>query len=703
MTNFVSMMGLDVRFDPVTTKKSQANRLINETSPYLLQHAHNPVNWYPWGKEALDKAKAEQKPIFLSVGYSACHWCHVMETESFEHDETAALLNANFINIKVDREERPDLDHIYMSAVQAMTHQGGWPMSVFLTPELEPFYGGTYFPPEDRHGMPSFRRIICGVANAWNNQREEVSGQAKQLVEALRQMEHNSQHHTSETLAYPLIDHAVTSLEEAVDAKYGGLGNSPKFFHTMDFRLCLRHWKKSQDPKVLGWVTHTLDNWIDGGIYDHLGGGFHRYSTDPYWLAPHFEKMLYDNALVAETLLEAFQVTQNINYVHTCRETLDYVLREMTSPEGGFYSTQDADTEGEEGTFYVWTKSEIESLLDADVAKCMAHVFELKEHGNWEGKIILRKVKSLEKAAAELKMDIPTLEDTLALAKRKLFEARSKRPAPNKDEKVLVSWNGLMISTMARAHQVLGDERYLEAARNAANFIISKMAQNDKGTLWHCYKNDKAKINAFLDDYAHFSNALLSLYESDFDEKWIREAIKIKDLVIEEFWDADHKSFYFTPKNHEPLITRPKDSNDGATPSGLSMMVTALLRLGNLTGDAETSQVAIESLQSAEPMLRQIPRALAQMLVALDFHLAPPKQICLAEGSDQDEFTAMLEWLRESFNPHAVIVKSNEKTCLKPFEGKAAIDKQTTAFVCQQFTCQKPVHNLMDLKKQLDA
>ena len=449
------------------------NRLAHETSPYLLQHAHNPVDWYAWGREALERARREEKPIFLSIGYSACHWCHVMEHESFEDADTAAVMNEHFVNIKVDREERPDLDHIYMAAVQIMTQHGGWPMSVFLTPDLEPFYGGTYFPPEPRQGMPSFKQILAGVADAWQNRRGELSRSAGQMAGALQQM--NQLAGGGERPSLELIDQAVRALERDYDPGYGGFGSAPKFPHPMDIKLLLRHWKRTGAEQSLEMVNRTLDHMARGGIYDHLGGGFHRYSTDERWLVPHFEKMLYDNALITQVCVEAYQATQNPEFSRVARETLDYVLREMTSPEGGFYSTQDADSEGVEGKFFVWPLAEIEQVLGHGAADLFAYVYDVTGEGNWDESNILNRPKTMDQCAKLLQVDRPKMEQSLAESRAKLFDVRSRRVAPSRDDKVLVSWNGLMIDAMARGFQVLGDERYLDAARRAAEFILTKM------------------------------------------------------------------------------------------------------------------------------------------------------------------------------------------------------------------------------------
>ncbi len=675
--------------------KTKPNRLAKEASPYLRQHAHNPVDWYPWGNDALSRAKREQKPIFLSIGYSACHWCHVMERESFEDQETAELMNQHFVNIKVDREERPDLDHIYMTAVQAMTQHGGWPMSVFLTPEQKPFYGGTYFPPIDRMGMPSFKKILAGVSNAWTTRKEEVQQSAGQLMEALKNLESGTRMEGAQKLVPEILRQAVLSYASVFDPVNGGFGNAPKFFHSMDVRQVLRHWWRTKDADALEMVTTTLDHWSRGGIYDHLGGGFHRYSTDPEWLAPHFEKMLYDNALVSECFLEGYQATRNPHYAHVARETLDYVLREMRSPEGAFYSTQDADTEGEEGKFYVWTKAEILAHLEKDVAEAFAAVYDVTPSGNWEGKTILRLKKTFAEHAEALGTDVDSLEATLAVARRKLLEVRARRTPPFRDEKILASWNGLMIDTLAKAAVILGDPGYAVAARAAMTSLWEKLYSGER--LLHQMKEGFGMLDGYLDDHACLAQACISLFELDGDVQWIEKARKLMDAVLTDFWDGSG-GFFFVGKEHEKLILRPRDSHDGAMPSGSSMAVTALLRLGNVCGDLKYLLKAEEALKAQEPLLRQVPRAAGQMVLALDLYLAPPQQVYLVEGDSPEEFESCLEKVRGTFAPHRVVGIKRKGVDLEKFRElvPAAADKtaqkgMTTVFVCERFACQRPL------------
>jgi len=679
----------------VAKAPSFTNRLIHETSPYLQQHAHNPVDWYPWGEEALVRARREDKPIFLSIGYSACHWCHVMERESFENPDIARLMNESFINVKVDREERQDLDQIYMTSVQLMTQHGGWPMSVFLTPELEPFYGGTYFPPDDRMGMPSFKRILMGVAHAWKTKREEVRKSGKQLTQAMEEMNRSTVAQGQEqALSLSLVDEAVTAYSKAYDSTYGGFGKAPKFFHTMELRLLLRHWKRTSASSSLKMVTETLERISTGGIYDHLGGGFHRYSTDAQWLVPHFEKMLYDNALLLELYLEAFQATKNSEFSRVATETLNYVLREMTSPDGGFYSTQDADTEGEEGKFYVWRLEQIFKTLDNGLAEQFCDAFGVTHEGNWEGKNILHRRSSTG--------DVP-----LAAAQRKLFAARAERKAPFRDEKILVSWNGWMIHSMALGFQVLGDERYLREAEKASDFILQQLSskKNSGRILLHAYKDGKARFSAYLDDYASFVYALVTLYEASFDIKWVKAAVELSQTLMDEFWDPTQATFFYTARTHEKLITRPRDFHDGATPSGSSMAFTSLIRLGRLTANDRWLRASEEGLAQYAHLMKTMPNATAQALIALDSLINRPMEIVIAAGDSEDEREEGLKLIREKFLPNKVVLlvaKEAEKVA-PLLLGKKALKGKLTTYICENFSCKAPLLGVEELLRELET
>ncbi len=677
---------------------TKPNRLEKESSPYLRQHAHNPVDWYPWGSEALDKARREKKPIFLSIGYSACHWCHVMERESFEEVETAEILNRDFISIKVDREERPDLDHIYMGAVQALTQHGGWPLSVFLTPQMQPFYGGTYFPPEDRHGMPAFKKILTAIAQAWTTKPQEVLENANRLTQALKDMQITGPVRDT-SLSLDLLDEAYTAILRSFDTRFGGLGSAPKFFHSMAFRVLLRHWKRTADDTALKTVTYTLDHLSHGGIRDQLGGGFHRYSTDAEWLAPHFEKMLYDNALLAELFLEAHLATGKPAYARVASNTLDYLLREMLSPEGGFYSTQDADSEGVEGKFYVWKREEVLAILGAELGEAFCRSYDITAAGNWEGVSIPRMTRSTSEIAMELGHDEAWLEDQLATARRKLYAERQKRIAPARDEKILLSWNGLALSAFALGHQVIGDGRYLEAAQNCARFLLKEFSPpqtlaSGKPRYLHSRKDGVTRFNGYLDDYAFLLNGLLQLYESDFDPQWIEAAKNVADGILEQFWDPKEQSFYFTGRDHEALITRPKEVQDGATPSGQSVAVTALLRLTRLTGESAYEDVARAALQGMEPYLKQIPAGVAQMLIALDLALSPSHEWVLFPGQDADAFDDLLSQARAVFAPHRTLAAPFPGTTATPvqlLEHRSAEKGEPTLYVCQNQTCLAPL------------
>ncbi len=631
-----------------------------------------------------------------------------MEKESFENPDIAKVMNEHFINIKVDREERPDLDNIYMSAVQLMTQHGGWPMSVFLTPELDPFYGGTYFPPEDRGGMPSFKRILLGVAATWNGKKDEVLKSAKQLSSAVIEMG-NPAPTSAGKLCLEIADHAIERAKQHFDTEYGGFGNAPKFFHTMDLRLCLRHWKRTGDSEALDLVTKTLGKISEGGIYDHLGGGFHRYSTDRQWLVPHFEKMLYDNALLAEVFLETFQATQNVDYARVVRETLNYVLREMTSGEGGFFSTQDADSEGEEGKFYVWEKEEIQNILDSELASLVEKIFEVSSSGNWEGKNILHRQHSFDSWANKLGVERDWLEDSLANAQRKLFASRSQRVAPFRDEKVLLAWNAMMIHSLALGYQVLGDERYLNAACSAGDFLWEKLCEPNRSTgltLLHGYKDGRARVSGFLDDYAAYVNALISLYESRFESRWIQRAVQVAEAMIAHFWDASTSAFYFTSLSHEKLISRPRELHDGATPSATSFAITSLLRLGRMTGRQDFTTTAEKALIHLEENMRTLPGANGQAIIALSFLLGRPQEIVVVPGKSPDETETVLQALRTHFLPDKVVafaepIPSNELAPL--LRGKRSLGDETTVYFCENFTCEEPVSGVDAFVKLLSS
>jgi uncharacterized protein YyaL (SSP411 family) len=673
---------------------AMANRLAQETSPYLLQHANNPVDWHPWGPEAIQRARREQKPIFLSIGYSACHWCHVMEHESFENPEIARLLNDNFVSIKVDREERPDLDHIYMSAVQSISGRGGWPMSVFLTPDLEPFFGGTYWPPTSRMGMPGFDRVLSAVMDAWTNRREETVEQAGRLAEHVRALSSFSPE--PRELSPDLLRSAGAALERSFDHRHGGFGGAPKFPHPMDLKLLLRLWRRQPHEGVLQMVTHTLDKMAAGGIYDHLGGGFHRYSVDERWLVPHFEKMLYDNALLASCYLEAWQATQSERYLDVVRETLDYVLREMTDAAGGFYSTQDADSEGVEGKFYVWTPAEVQAVLGEKAAGTFCYVYDVSEQGNFEGHNILNLPKTLGQCAQLLNRDPGDLQAELAASRAKLLAVRDQRVHPGLDDKVLVSWNGLMIEAFAQAAAALEDDRYRDAAVRAAEFLLTRMRQPG-GRLLHSWRQGSARFEAYLDDYAALASALVTLYEATFDERWIDEAVSLADVLQAQFADAQGGGFFYTATDHEQLIARHKDVQDSSVPSGNALAATALVRLGKLCGRDDYLQSAQSTLRSFARLMQEYPTATGQMLVALDLWLGPTREIAILGDATASDTQHVLADLRRRYVPRKLVAfrfRSNgahRSAHLEPlFAGKSTSSGEPVAYLCENFACQAP-------------
>jgi uncharacterized protein YyaL (SSP411 family) len=681
------------------------NRLAQESSPYLLQHKSNPVDWYPWGPEALERSKREDKPIFLSIGYAACHWCHVMEHESFESDEIAGLLNEHFVCVKVDREERPDLDHIYMAAVQLMNQgRGGWPMSVFLTPELKPFYSGTYFPPTARMGMPGFDQVITAVARFWREKRDDALRHSGQIAEIIQQSSREQQatgELGSERMEQ-LLHSAAAKLERIFDFTHGGFGRAPKFPHAMDLQLLLRIRRRWPREGLLEMVRLNLDKMAQGGIYDHLAGGFARYSVDERWLVPHFEKMLYDNALLAGAYLDGFLVSGEPRYAAVAGETCDYILGYMTDEAGGFHSTEDADSEGEEGKFYVWSPAEIKRVLGAERGERFCYVYDVTEEGNFEGHSILNLPKTIDQCAALRGWNADELKQELAEARAALLAVRDRRVRPGKDDKVLVSWNALMIDALARAAGALDEPKYHSAARRAAEFILNEMRRAD-GRLLHSWRGGKAKLDAYLDDYTYLINALVTLYEADFDERWIDEAVQLADIVQAHFADNELGGFYYTADDHEQLIARHKDFQDGSVPSGNAMAATALLRLGKLCGRGDYLQAAEGTLRAGMHLMEQSPMAAGQLLIALDMQLGPLYELALL-GDPHDAATAsVLSRLRQTHFPNRVVAcrRSATETAsgtprsehLDPlFAGKALGEPAPTLFICQGFTCQAPVN-----------
>ncbi len=647
------------------------NRLANETSPYLLQHADNPVDWYPWGEEALEKARREDRPIFLSIGYAACHWCHVMAHESFEDPQTAAILNEHFVSIKVDREERPDLDDIYMQAVQALTGGGGWPMSVFLTPDGRPFFGGTYFPPEPRYGMPAFRDILLAVADAWRHRRAALLDGSARLTEALQPP--NLQ---PETLQPETLLPAIQSLARDFDPHHGGWGGAPKFPQPMTLEFLLRYHHVTGDAQALSMAVRSLESMARGGIYDQLGGGFHRYSVDDRWLVPHFEKMLYDNAQLARVYLHAWQVTQTPLFRDVAQETLDYVLREMTDPAGGFYATQDADSEGEEGKFFLWTPAEVRQVLGEEADRFMA-AYGVTGQGNFEGRNILTFVGPLEE------------RKDWAQARERLFSVRQHRVPPGRDDKVLTSWNGLMLAALAEAARTLRQDDYHVAAVRAADFLLHHLRRAD-GRLWHVWRDGQARINGYLEDYADLMEGLLELYQTTFEPRWFVAAQELAEVVLARF-SAPDGGFFDTSDDHESLIVRPRQLQDNATPSGGAMAATALLRLAGLAAEPRFAEAARAALSSMQPLLSRYPLGFSQWLIALQYDQGRPREVAIVGDLQDDRTRALLDAYLSGYRPHQVVAVGTEGEGVPLLRGRHLVDGRPAAYVCVDGTCRPPV------------
>ncbi len=682
-----------------------ANRLARETSPYLLQHARNPVDWYPWGEEALARAREEDKPVFLSIGYAACHWCHVMERESFENEPIAALLNEHFVAIKVDREERPDLDDIYMQAVQMLTGQGGWPMSVFLAPDGRPFYGGTYFPPDDRYGRPGFAHLLTEIARLWREDRARLLDGAEQLGAAIGE-DALAAAPEGEVPGRELVERAAGELLARHDKRWGGFGGAPKFPPSMAIDLLLREHRRTRDPRLIEVAEHTLDAMARGGLYDQLGGGFHRYSVDAEWLVPHFEKMLYDNALLATVYAEAWRATGRERWRRVTQEALDYVLREMTGAEGCFHATQDADSEGVEGRFYIWTPGEIDEILGAEEGELAREYFGVVEGGNWheaDGASVLNVPVPTEEFAAARGLAPEELERRLSAARARLLAARGMRVWPGKDDKVIAGWNGLMITAMARGTQITGDPRYANAGRRAAQFIFDHMHVG--GALAHVWRHGTARFNAFLDDYAHLINGLVDLYETLFDPALIDRADMLASEMINRFYDPEGGGFFSTDGLDPTLVARLKDFYDGATPSGNASAVHALLRLGALVDRDAHREAAENTLRAARERLTRMAAAHHHMLCALDSHHAPLREIAIAGEPADPRARRLIESVWRHYLPERVLAAG------QPFEGATAIailrdrpmrDGLPTAYVCINRACREPVHEPKELEALLD-
>jgi uncharacterized protein YyaL (SSP411 family) len=676
------------------------NRLIHETSPYLLQHAHNPVDWFPWGDEAFARARAEGKPVLLSIGYSACHWCHVMERESFENPSIAALMNSLFVNIKVDREERPDVDDVYMRAVQLMIGRGGWPLTVFLTPEGRPFHGGTYFPPVDRHGMPGFPRVLEAVARTFRDKPDDVARAVAQLVAGVQRSEETAA--VAAALDPTVPRRAAEALVAHVDSVHGGLGGAPKFPHTRAFQLLLRQHRATGRQELLDAVSLTCRRMADGGIHDQIGGGFHRYAVDAGWLVPHFEKMLYDNAELPRLYLELFQVTGDVAHRRVVEGTLDYLLLEMRHPDGGFYAATDADSEGEEGKFFVWTPAEVKAVIDPADVDLVCRYWDITEEGNFEGKSIAHVTVTLEQVARLFGRSPQHAAAAIAEARKRLFTARSRREPPARDEKILTSWNALLIGALAEAGRVLDEPRYLEAAGAAAEFLWGQVRQD--GRLLHGWAKGHAKQDAFLDDHAFLAAALLDLYEASGDARWLTRARELVGALETRFHDAERGGYFFTPHDGELLIVRSMSGADGAIPSGSAVAAVALLRLHAFTGEDHLRARAEELLHLYHAAAAENPFAYTTYLEALERWAEGPIEVVIVGGREASDSRALWRTVATRYLPHRTLVRVEPGAGDVPAvaRDRPAVEGRATAYVCRGFTCSSPVHTPEELRALLE-
>ena len=720
----------DTFTEPKPARPEHTNRLAQQKSPYLLQHAHNPVDWYPWGEEAFARARRENKPIFLSVGYSTCHWCHVMAHESFENEDVAAVMNREFVNIKVDREERPDVDRVYMTFVQATTGGGGWPMSVWLTPGLKPFVGGTYFPPEERFGQPAFKTVLERIATAWKENHDKIVEQGGKIVEALRESQSAT---TAEgKIDATILDAAYRQLDRSYDPKEGGFGNAPKFPRpaTLNFltRFYARAPKGESGKHALEMALLTLRKMAAGGMHDHIGGGFHRYSVDRYWHVPHFEKMLYDQAQLAVAYLDAFQISRDRQYESVARDILDYVGRDMTSKEGGFFSAEDADSpvsagadrghaETKEGAFYIWTKKEIDDAL-GDIAEIFAFHYGVQPHGNapegsdpqdeFRGENILIERHTIAETAKHFGKTEGEMQKLLAQGREKLFSIRARRPRPHLDDKIIAAWNGLMISAYARGAQVLDEPRYLEVATRAAKFLSKNLYEEKSKLLYRNYRGCRSDIDGFADDYAFMIQGLLDLYEASFDVEWLKFAVELQETQDRLFFDEKNGGYFSTSGEDKSVFLRMKDDNDGAEPAASSVAALNLLRLAQFRDDKQKSERARKTIDAFATTLSHFPSAMPQMLVALDAALSKPRQIVITGKKDAPETKALLREVNGHFLPKTVLVladgadgqkylgeKNDAIRAMSPINGKSA------AYVCENFTCKAPVTDPAELAELL--
>ena len=686
-----------------------SNRLIHEKSPYLLQHAYNPVDWYPWGDEAFERAKVKDKPIFLSIGYSTCHWCHVMERESFEDPEVAGMMNELVISIKVDREERPDLDHIYMMVCQLLTGSGGWPLNIIMTPDKKPYFAGTYIPKETRLGRTGIMELIPRLVQLWTERRDEVYDSAEKIVTAMASADRDNQEGDLDKSALHMT---LQQLIERFDEKHGGFGEAPKFPTPHNLLFLLRHWKRTGDQKALDMVEKTLRSIQRGGIHDHVGFGFHRYATDQTWLVPHFEKMLYDQALLVMAYLEAYQATGQKTYEETARNILTYVLRDMTDSEGGFYSAEDADTEGVEGKFYVWSEEEIRKILPPEEADFVIRVFKIEKDGNFldesarirTGANIFHLQKTLPEIASDMKISEQEIRNRWAASRRKLFSVREKRIHPSKDDKILTDWNGLMIAALAKASAAFGDPQYTEAAAKAVDFVLKRLRKPD-GRLLHRYRDGDAAIHGNLDDYAFLIWGLIELYETTFEASYLEAALELNEFMVKHFWDEEAGGLYFSPDDGEALIVRKKEYYDGAVPSGNAVAMWNMLRLGRITANPRLEERGIDIGRVFSKAVKQFPSAYTQFMVALDFATGPCYEVVIVGQSEAKDTKEMLNALARFFTPHVVAlfrpaVNSAEIDGLAGYlTSYQSLNNKATAYVCTNFTCKAPT---TDVEKMLE-
>lgn len=670
------------------------NKLIFEKSPYLLQHAYNPIDWYSWGEEAFEKAKKENKPIFLSIGYSTCHWCHVMEHESFEDVEVARLMNETFVSIKVDREERPDIDSIYMTVCQFMTGSGGWPLNIIMTPDKKPFIAGTYFPKDSRYGRIGMKELTLLTKELWEGKKDTILKSADEVTQLLERIEVPL---LEEAIDEPTLEITFLQFAEKFDKEHGGFGSSPKFPTPHNLLFLLRYYKRTKNLKALEMVEKTLICMRMGGIFDHVGFGFHRYSTDSKWILPHFEKMLYDQALLLMVYVEAFLITKKDEYKKVANEIFTYIKRDMKSPEGAFYSAEDADSEGEEGKYYVWTEHEIKEILEKEEADFIISAFNFSKAGNYveestresSGNNILYLKKPLEKSS-----------NLWEKARIRLYDARKKRIPPHKDDKILTDWNGLLVAALSKAAQAFNEPEYLNSAKEATDFILKTMLNKD-GKLFHRYREGEAGIFGYLDDYAFLVWGLIELYEASFEIKYLEKALSLNSYLLEHFWDQDNAAFYFTSDDSEKLIVRKKEIYDGAIPSGNSVAMLNLLRLSRITGNPELENKASKIAGVFSKNVKELPTAHTMFLIGIDYLLGPSYEIVLVGNLNNENSKSILKTLRSRYLPNKVILfketsnKSEQITKIAKFtQNYLAIDNKTTVYVCQNNACKQPMHDL---------